>query len=105
MFKIIRKLLAKHKYKVPFQLKTWYNYQLALRSYDESTSNRDYVIVIDKDNRYIKCPQVGGLLTYRIHGEDYQYIVVGFDNESPRRDWLYPTDYINPIIQFVKKLS
>ena len=30
--------------------------------------------------------------------------IVGFDNDSKDKDWLYDTDYINPIIEFKKKL-
>lgn len=98
---LVRRFLAR-KYKVPYQTRIWYNYQAMLSKdeYDES----NFVVIFDFRGKYIPCPKTGETVTYHIQGNDYQYRIVGFDNDRVDRDWLYPTDYINPIIQFVKKL-
>ena len=99
MIKIIRKLLASY-YKVPFRQKEYYNYQAMLgRDHEHET----FVECFDKDDNYIY-PIKGLDVIYYVKGKRYVYTIVGFDNDSQDRDWLYDTDYINPIIEFKKKL-
>lgn len=99
MIKIIRKLLAWH-YKVPFRQKVWYNYRAMLgRDY----KNKIFVECFDKEGNYIY-PIRGLDVIYYAKGKRYVYTIVGFDNDSKDKDWLYDTDYINPIIEFKKKL-
>ena len=96
MIKIIRKLLAWH-YKVPFRQKIWYNYQAMMgRDHEYKT----FVECFDKDGNYIY-PIKGLDVIYYVKGKRYVYTIVGFDND---RDWIYDTDYINPIIEFKRNL-
>lgn len=100
MVKIIRKLLASY-YKLPFRLKVWYNYRVMLgRDHEYKT----FVECFDKDGKYIYPIEVGMDVIYYVKGKRYVYTIVGFDNDRPDKDWLYDTDYINPIIEFKKKL-
>ena len=99
MIKIIRKLLAWH-YKVPFRQKVWYNCQAMLgRDYEYKT----FVECFDKDGNYIY-PIKGLDVIYYVKGKRYVYTIVGFDNDSKDSDWIYDTDYINPIIEFKRNL-
>ena len=99
MIKIIRKLMASY-YKVPFRQKVWYNYRAMLgRDHEYKT----FVECFDKDGNYIY-PIRGLDVIYYVKGKRYVYTIVGFDNDSKDKDWLYDTDYINPIIEFKKKL-
>lgn len=97
--KILRKIRAK-KYGVPFRIRVFYNYLAHVRkeNYD------DGIIIFDDKNDYIDPPRIGGLVTYRYKKQLYQYRVVAYQNENPNRDWFYDTDYIHPIIEFVRKL-
>ena len=91
--------MAKY-YKVPFRQKVWYNYRAMLgRDHEYKT----FVECFDKDGNYIY-PIRGLDVIYYVKGKRYVYIIVGFDNDSKDKDWLYDTDYINPIIEFKRKL-
>ena len=87
---------------VPFTTRVWYNFR-AMLSKDELL-NHSFIEIFDERGSYIDCPPVGGTVIYNIKGKKYLYEVVGFKNESRSRDWLYDTDYINPIIRFVKPI-
>ena len=100
MIKIIRKLLAKY-YKVPFCKKVWYNYRAMLgRDHEYKT----FVECFDNEGNYIYPIDVGMDVIYYVKGKRYVYTIVGFDNDRQDKDWLNDTDYINPIIEFKKKL-
>lgn len=85
---------------VPFTTRVWYNFKAMLPT--RALSNNSFVEIFDEDGRYINCPSIGGTVVYNIKGKRYIYEVIGFKNESRYRDWLNDTDYINPIIRFVK---
>ena len=103
MLSIIKKFLAKHIYHVPFRKKEWYNFQAMML--EEDYPKMSYIEIFDEQGKYIPCPSVGNEVTYHIHGVPYLYKIVGFQNDRKDKDWLYPdTDWINPIIQFKKKL-
>ena len=91
--------MAKY-YKVPFRQKVWYNYRVML---GRNNKDNTYVECFDKEGHYIY-PIRGLDVIYYAKGERYVYTIVGFDNDSKDQDWLYDTDYINPIIEFKKKL-
>ena len=42
---------------------------------------------------------------YNDKGKRYEYKIIGFKNESRNRDWLYDTDYINPVIEHIRKIE
>lgn len=96
--KILRKIRAK-KYGVPFRERVWYNSLAHTRAEDANG-----IVIFDNNDKYIDPPRIGGLVTYRYKQQLYQYKVVAYKNDSRYRDWLYDTDYINPIIEFVRKL-
>ena len=99
MLKILRKILARY-YKIPFQKKEWYNYQVMIgRDHEDKT----FVECFDKEGNYIY-PIKGLEVIYHVKGKRYVYKIVGFDNDSRDKDWLYATDHINPIIEFKRKL-
>lgn len=100
-FKLFRRMRAAIC-NVPFRKRVWYNYRAMLPS--DHLAGKSFVEIFDEHDRYIYCPDIGGLLVYNINGVRYLYRVIGFKNESRNRDWLYDTDYINPIIEFVKPL-
>lgn len=89
-------------HKVPFRKRVWYNYRAMLPS--DELSGKSFVEIFDERGRYVDCPGIGGTLVYNVDGTRYLYRVVDFKNESRNRDWLYDTDYINPVIEFVKPL-
>lgn len=64
---------------------------------------KTFVECFDKDGKYIY-PIKGLDVIYYVKGKRYVYTIVGFDNDSKDKDWLYDTDYINPIIEFKRKL-
>lgn len=99
--KLIRFILARFVYKVPFQKRVWYNHAAMIKSKEWDEFN--LIMCFDDNGSYINCPKIGGEVIYRIQGVDYIYKVVGFDNDNQSSDWLYSSDYINPIIQFVRK--
>ena len=96
--KILRQIKAKW-YGVPFCVRVWYNFLAHTREKDANG-----IIIFDDEKCYIEPPIVGGLVTYRYKQQLYQYRVVAYQDENPNRDWLYYTDYIHPIIEFVRKL-
>lgn len=71
---------------------------------ERGNGERRYIIIFDKDGNYIDCPNEGGFVTVYHFGKLYLYKVVGFENESRNRDWLFDGDWINPIVEFVKPL-
>lgn len=96
--KILRRIKAKW-HGVPFCTREWYNY-LAYTKEEDANG----IIIFDSCNDYIDPPRIGGLVTYRYKQQLYRYRVVAYQNENRNRDWLYDTDYICPIIEFVRKL-
>ena len=99
--KLFKKLLAK-LYKVPFEKKVWYNYRAMLPK--RELEGKTFVECFDANGKYIYPPEKGENVIYNIQGQRFLYKIVGFDNDRRDKDWLYSTDYINPIIQFVKRL-
>ena len=97
--RLIRALINK----APFIKKEWYNYQAMIprAKYGEHT----FIECFDKNGKYISCPNEGGTVVYNIEGKRYLYQIIGFKNSSRYSDWLYDTDYINPVIQFVKPIK
>ena len=98
---LIGRLFAKINH-VPYKTKVWYNFQAYIS--ESRYKEYNFVLIFDKDHRYIPCPTIGSYITYCVHGDYYKYKVVGFDNNNRDSDWLNPSDYINPIIQYVNKL-
>ena len=96
--KILRKIRAKI-YGVPFRTREWYNCLAHTREEDANG-----IIIFDDKDDYIEPPRIGDLVTYRYKKQLYQYRVVAYQDENPDRDWFYDTDYIHPIIEFVRKL-
>lgn len=86
---------------VPFRFKKWYNLR-AMLSNNELEKNT-FIEIFDNDGRYIDCPSVGGEVILNNHGKRYRYKVVSFQNESRFSDWLYDTDYIFPVIEYLGK--
>ena len=99
--KLIRKLLA-ILYHVPFEVTVWYNYRAMLPK--NKLEGKTFVECFDANGKYIYPPEKGENVIYNIQGQRFLYKIVGFDNDRRDKDWLYSTDYINPIIQFVKRL-
>ena len=89
------------KYGVPFCKRMWYNYRAMLPK--DILSEKSFIEIFDESGRYIDCPGIGGEVVYNNRGERYRYRVVGFKNESRYRDWLYDTDYIHPVVEFMGK--
>ena len=102
VFKILKKLQAK-KFGVPFRKREWYNYRAMAG--EERANKRGAIQIFDKNGRYIDCPEIGGFVIYQKNGEKYKYKIVGFENESRNRDYLYDSDYIHPIIEFICKMK
>ena len=101
MIKLIRKILAR-RLGVPFQVKEWYNYRAMLPH--DKIKDITFIECFDANGKYIYPPEKGATVIYNIKGERYLYKIIGFDNDRPDKDWLYATDYIMPIIEFMKKL-
>lgn len=99
--KIVRRWKA-YRYNVPFRTKEWYNYIAMIPKKEREGKN--YIEIFDKEDNYIDCPNIGGLVKYRYKGSLYLYKIVGFKNESRNKDWLYYGDWINPVIEFVSKV-
>ena len=91
------------RYHVPFRKKVWYNWMVY--TLKEERNSTDGIVVFDKDGCYISCPKIGGVVKYRCKGDLYSYRVVGFDNDSPYKDWLFESDRIYPIIEFISKVE
>jgi len=68
-------------------------------------AEKSYIEIFDADGRYIDCPGIGGTVIYNDKGRRYLYEVLGFDLDSPHKDWPYCTDYINPVIQYIGKVK
>lgn len=100
--RIIRKIKSRI-YKVPFRDRVWYNLMAMLPVKERKTVG--YIDIFDENDNYIDCPKIGGMVKYRYKGNLYLYKIVDFQNESRDRDWIFDTDYIHPIIEFVKKLK
>lgn len=88
---------------VPFRERMWYNYRAML--YKEILHEKSFIEIFDKDGKYIDCPGIGGEVIYNDHGRRYRYRVIGFKNDSPNRDWLYGSDYIHPVVEYVGKVK
>ena len=101
MKRIFRRLRAK-KLGVPFRKREWYNYRAMLSK--DNLNDTLFIEIFNDKGRYVECPKIGGTVVYNIKGTKYIYRVIGFKNESRNRDWLYNSDYIHPIIEFVKPL-
>lgn len=68
----------------------------------EEYNKYPHIHIWDENGNYIPCPECGGEVVFIVKGVRYLYKVVGFKNESRNRDWLYDSDYIYPIIEFLK---
>jgi len=95
-----RKYEAK-RFGVPFRTKEWYNLR-AMLGKDDLSKHR-FIEIFDESKNYIECPGVGGEVILSYYGQRFRYRVIGFENESPYKDWLYDSDYINPIIEYIAK--
>ena len=100
--KILKRLQAK-KFGVPFRKREWYNYRAMVG--EERANEKGAIEIFDENGRYIDCPGIGGFVIYKKNGGEYKYKIVDFKNESRNRDWLYDTDYICPVIEFVCKMK
>ena len=100
--KILKRLQAK-KFGVPFREREWYNYRAMVG--EERANKMGAIQIFDENKRYIDCPGIGGFVIYKKNGAEYKYKIVGFKNESMNRDWLFDTDYIHPVIEFVCKMK
>ena len=99
--KLIRYIRAKIN-KVPFREKEWYNFRAFIQKDEED--KYPHIEIFDENNKYIPCPKVGGTVVYNNKGKRFLYKVVGFKNSSRDSDWIYDSDYINPVIEFIKPL-
>ena len=86
---------------VPYQELMWYNYRAFLPK--DILAEKSFIEIFDADGCYINCPGIGGTVIYNNKGRRYLYEVIGFDNDSPNRDWLHDGDWINPIVRYVGK--
>ena len=102
MIRFFRKIEAR-KYGVPFRYKEWYNYAAAISKKERESNVGRFIVIFDENGRYITCPKLGEYVTIKNNGELYLYKIVGFKNSNPNSDWLYDDDWINPIVEFVKK--
>ena len=97
-----RKREAK-KYGVPFRTREWYNFRAMLPREEREKNIHSYIEIFDNKGHYIDCPSVGKEIKYNHKGELFVYRIIGFENESRNRDWLYDSDYIHPIIEYARK--
>lgn len=100
----ISSLYRRHEAKregVPFRKRAWYNLRAMLPEY--AREGKTFIEIFDEKGHYITCPSVGGEVTLNCKGRLYRYVIVGFENESPNKDWLQDSDYINPIIEYLGK--
>jgi len=100
--KLFRFFMAKRQ-GVPFRTKEWYNYRAMLSK--EELPKYAFIEIFDTNGNYIACPEIGGVVIFNHKGQRFKYRVVGFKNESRNRDWLYDTDYINPVIEYLCKID
>lgn len=103
IIRIVRAMLNN----VPFRKKVWYNFRAYIR--DNEIEKYPHIEIFDKTkdkySNYIPCPDIGGTVIYNESGRRYLYKVIGFKNESSLRDWLYQSDNLNPIIEFMRPLK
>lgn len=90
-------------YGVPFQEREWYNYRAMLPK--DVLKDKTFIEIFDSHGNYIDCPGIGGTVILNSRGRRFEYKVVGFKNESRNRDWLYDTDFINPIIRYQRVVT
>ena len=100
-FKSLKRKREAKREGVPYEERMWYNYRAMLSKADLAEDS--FIEIFDADGRYINCPGIGALLIYNNKGRRYLYEVIGFDNESRDKDWLYEGDWINPIVRYVGK--
>ena len=91
------------KHGVPFRDRMWYNYQAMLP--EDIWTDKSFIEIFDNDGKYIVCPSVGGEVVYNDKGQRYMYRIIGFKNESRNRDWLYDSDYIHPVVEYLRKIE
>lgn len=106
IIKFFQTLRLKHEAKrhgVPFRERMWYNYRAMLPK--DRLAEKSFIEIFDAEGRYVNCPGIGGEVIYNDHGRRYRYRVIGFENESPNKDWLYDGDWINPIVEYVGKVE
>lgn len=101
--KTLRRRLEAKRYGIPFQEKMWYNYSAMLPK--ETLHEKSFIEIFGENGCYINCPGIGGEVIYNDRGKRYRYRVIGFDNDSPNKDWLYVDDWINPIVEYVGKIQ
>ena len=102
-FKSLKRKREAKREGVPYQERMWYNYRAMLSK--DGLAEKSFIEIFDADGSYINCPGIGGTVIYNDKGRRFLYEVIGFDNDSPNRDWLYDSDYINPIVRYAKKLQ
>ena len=100
--KIIRRIKAAIE-KVPFEHKEWYNFMAHIPK--EEYTKYSHIVCFDENGKYIRCPQIGSEVVWQSGERKYIYKIVGFRNQSAYSDWLYDSDYINPVIQFVRAIK
>lgn len=88
---------------VPFRKRMWYNYRAMLPK--DALSDKSFIEIFDERGRYIDCPGIGGEVIYNYKGQRYRYRVIDFRNDSRNRDWLYDTDYIHPVVEYIGKVK
>lgn len=88
---------------VPFRMREWYNYRVYLGK--ENRDANSFIECFDDNGKYINCPGIGGEVIYNKNGVRYRYKVIGFKNEDANSDWLYLSDCIYPVIEYVGKVN
>lgn len=96
-----RRMLEARKEGVPFRMKKWYNLRAMLPR--NELPKHSFIEIFDDKGNYIDCPNIGGEVILNNYGKRYRYKVVGFKNQNRDSDWLYETDYINPVIEYLGK--
>lgn len=101
-FKSLKRKREAKREGVPYKERMWYNYRAMLPK--ARLTEESFIEIFDADGSYINCPGIGGTVIYNDKGHRFLYEVIGFDNDSQNRDWLYDSDYIHPIVRYAKKL-
>ena len=101
-FKSLKRKREAKRDGVPYKKRMWYNYRAMLSK--DSLAEESFIEIFDTNGRYIKCPGIGGKVIFNNRGSRYVYEIIGFKNESRYRDWLYDSDYINPVVRYVAKI-
>lgn len=86
---------------VPFRKRMWYNLQAMYPKVKQV--DKSFIECFDVNGKYINCPGIGGTVIYNDKGRRFRYRIVGFQNDSRFRDWLYDSDYINPVVEYLGK--